>query len=86
MLGGAPHHDGPSTPTFSFHTSPLPQAHRIKMDRVQILQNSFDKDSGGQVSSEARKAFAMAERVETHAVILYQSLTSDKVAPRRRPP
>ena len=74
-----------STPTFSFHTSSLPQAHRIKMDRVQILQNSFDKDSGGQVSSEARKAFAMAERAETQAVTLLQSLVADKVADTARP-
>ena len=53
--------------------------HRIKLDRVTILQNSFDKEDKAAQSSEARKAFAMAERVETHAVILKQSLNTEQV-------
>eukprot|EP00327_Prymnesium_parvum_P014800 CAMPEP_0113272950 /NCGR_PEP_ID=MMETSP0008_2-20120614/23590_1 /TAXON_ID=97485 /ORGANISM="Prymnesium parvum" /LENGTH=915 /DNA_ID=CAMNT_0000122433 /DNA_START=28 /DNA_END=2775 /DNA_ORIENTATION=+ /assembly_acc=CAM_ASM_000153 len=55
------------------------EVHRALLDKVYILQRSFDKENPSQ-SSEARKAFSMAERVETHATILLNHLTSDKVA------
>jgi hypothetical protein len=46
------------------------------------LQHSFDKD-GSTPSAEARKAFSMAERVETHAVIMSNSLkeAEDEILP-----
>jgi len=55
------------------------EAHRALLDRVYILQHSFDPNNSTQ-ASEARKAFSMAERVETHATILANNLASEKIA------
>ena len=51
--------------------------HRCLVDHVFILTQSFQR--GADQEKEARKAYAMAERVETRATILERAMESDKV-------
>ena len=54
------------------------EKHRILTDRVSILQNANPQGANAQ-SADARKAYAMAERVETHAKILREKLQEGRV-------
>ena len=54
------------------------ELHRIHIDRVNILQHSYLQGAGA-MTADAKKAFAMAERVETHAKLLKADL-QDKAA------
>ena len=51
---------------------------RVMIDKVWLIQHSINPDAAAN-STEARKAFSMAERIETHAQILLNSLQADKV-------
>ena len=51
---------------------------RTMLDKVYLIQHSVGPDVAA-TSAEARKAFSMAERVETHAAILLNNLQSEKV-------
>ena len=50
------------------------ESHRILIDRVHILQGTVTMAPQGAQSAETRKAYAMAERLETSAKILKEQL------------
>ena len=50
------------------------ECHRILIDRVHILQGTVATAGQGAQSAETRKAYAMAERVETNAKIFKEQL------------
>ena len=50
------------------------ESHRILIDRVHILQGTVAMAPQGAQSAETRKAYAMAERLETTAKILKEQL------------
>ena len=51
---------------------------RCMTDKVYLIQRSVGPDASA-TSTEARKAFSLAERIETHATILYGNLQAEKV-------
>jgi tetratricopeptide (TPR) repeat protein len=55
---------------------------RVMSDKVHLIQHSVDPSLSAQ-SGEARKAYSMAERVETHAAILLDSLQKEKAEDER---
>ena len=50
------------------------ELHRTMIDRVWLLQHSVEDTAESKKSQDTRKAFSMAERVETHATMLLNSL------------